>query len=788
MKKLLTILALALALCMLCSVAMAATNYSGKFESEDEFNNAKNNGYILNVRVQESDIEAVKKTHTTAEYAVVRAKGDKMAEHWEWVADDEGDHYTYSDPFDEENGYYDGRWVWETWEDEDGNKMPEDATYVSYQWIEDVVEQENVGIEVLVNVHNKDGQPKEVKATCTTDGYVAATCKACGYVWAVEDDDKTDKTGHSWYWKTIKEATCATDGSMQKTCSVCGATDGDPVVIEATGWHDWQNDWDNILYLPSCASNDQNVGHGLTTVVCATCGAKENWTKDFWIWDYQNYLRDKGDFAAADQFDGHTWDAWKDADKATCLANATQKRWCKVCNKIEYREVENTQLNHEFVAADVTCEIAEGDEIEFTCRLCKTTKTYYRVTSDDVDTLNEKGAVVLGLSDGTGAFNAKTVVSHTMEAPKDSKDYYYDEDDNVVEIGKDTKVPCEAVTYHKYVCKVCGFEQEKKVGTKAHEYTEWVKIEDAAGETARWERHCKNCDKIEVKASTDTPVVCAPGAHKYELLHPEEYNNWGCGETIEDAELICSVCGDQTKGEYKLPKHNFEDIAVLTAATCTTAGEVLQKCTRCDYIHFKDVPALQHKGTDGKLALKAIEEVKATCKTTGTKAAYECTLCGKLFEDKDATKAIDALVVIPVDETAHVWDKGVVTTEATTEKEGVKTYTCSVCGKTKTEAIAKLVPDTEFTASIDFDKDEMTLTGKATQKEGTKEVKNVYARVTYFMADGTYVVVSVPVEADGTFESMNSGNVIHVSVQIVDSAKVRPGEFTRFGGSEKDVK
>ena len=35
----------------------------------------------------------------------------------------------------------------------------------------------------------------------------------------------------------------------------------------------------------------------------------------------------------------------------------------------------------------------------------------------------------------------------------------------------------------------------------------------------------------------------------------------------------------------------------------------------------------------------------------------------------------------------HTWDDGVVTTPATCEKEGVKTYTCKTCGETKTEVI-----------------------------------------------------------------------------------------------------
>ena len=41
----------------------------------------------------------------------------------------------------------------------------------------------------------------------------------------------------------------------------------------------------------------------------------------------------------------------------------------------------------------------------------------------------------------------------------------------------------------------------------------------------------------------------------------------------------------------------------------------------------------------------------------------------------------------------HKWDSGKVTTKATYIKTGVKTYTCTVCGKTKTETVPKLAPN-----------------------------------------------------------------------------------------------
>lgn len=54
----------------------------------------------------------------------------------------------------------------------------------------------------------------------------------------------------------------------------------------------------------------------------------------------------------------------------------------------------------------------------------------------------------------------------------------------------------------------------------------------------------------------------------------------------------------------------------------------------------------------------------------------------------------------------HKWDDGVVTTEPDYDVDGVKTYTCDVCGKTKTESIPALVP---FFMAVN---DRFNITGK----------------------------------------------------------------------------
>ena len=65
----------------------------------------------------------------------------------------------------------------------------------------------------------------------------------------------------------------------------------------------------------------------------------------------------------------------------------------------------------------------------------------------------------------------------------------------------------------------------------------------------------------------------------------------------------------------------------------------------------------------------------ASCEETGIKT-YTCSGCGNTYTEEIA-------------KTAHKWDSGVITKEATCTENGVKKYTCSICGNTQIEKIAK---------------------------------------------------------------------------------------------------
>lgn len=79
----------------------------------------------------------------------------------------------------------------------------------------------------------------------------------------------------------------------------------------------------------------------------------------------------------------------------------------------------------------------------------------------------------------------------------------------------------------------------------------------------------------------------------------------------------------------------------------------------------------------------------SSCSEEGNIVYYRCVDCGKYFSNQDATEEITKEDTI-VQKKEHTWGESVIIEEATTKTAGVKRYTCTVCGETKDEAIARL--------------------------------------------------------------------------------------------------
>lgn len=97
----------------------------------------------------------------------------------------------------------------------------------------------------------------------------------------------------------------------------------------------------------------------------------------------------------------------------------------------------------------------------------------------------------------------------------------------------------------------------------------------------------------------------------------------------------------------------------------------------------------------------AVAAKAATCVDDGNIAYWYCEACGRYFSDAEYKKEITlADTVIPATG-EHTSDGGVVTTEATTGHDGVRTYSCTVCGTVlKTETIPQINEHPEIAAAI----------------------------------------------------------------------------------------
>lgn len=160
--------------------------------------------------------------------------------------------------------------------------------------------------------------------------------------------------------------------------------------------------------------------------------------------------------------------------------------------------------------------------------------------------------------------------------------------------------------------------------------------------------------------------------------------------------------------------HAWNDGEVTTAPTCTTAGEKTYTCTRenCGVTKKEVVAATGHT----EIVDKA---VKATCTTAGKTEGKHCSVCNEVLVaqteilatghkwgswikvDDDKHKHVCENDENHFETAAHSWDEGKITTGATCEEAGEKTYTCSDCGATKTEAVDKLEHSWETVWSVD---------------------------------------------------------------------------------------
>ena len=245
--------------------------------------------------------------------------------------------------------------------------------------------------------------------------------------------------------------------------------------------------------------------------------------------------------------------------------------------------------------------------------------------------------------------------------------------------------------------KECSCELKSEEG--AHVYTD---DQDTSCDTCGYERHICSGELANGEAADCTN----PGWKNYVSCSCGKlYSDAACKELIENLEawktgdgmisatghqntttttvdatcggsgsvtVTCDDCGTTVSSEtIDALGHSYTE-EVTTAATCTEAGVKTYTCSSCGDSYTEAIPMQGHEE-------ETIPAVAPTCTVDGTSAGTKCKTCGETLVAPEVVAA-----------TGHAYDTGKVTKEATCTEDGVKTFTCSVCGDTKTEAIDKL--------------------------------------------------------------------------------------------------
>lgn len=534
-----------------------------------------------------------------------------------------------------------------------------------------------------------------VEPTETEKGYTIYTCKKCG------DSYKGNYTEilSAEYKTEVVEPTCTDDGYTLYTNLKTGEEHKEAFVEELG--HDYKNE----VIEPTCTER------GYTIYTCAVCG--------------DNYHAEFKDAV------GHSFDEGVVTKEATEEEDGVKTYTCLACG--EKKEEVIPAARHQYDEGTVTKEASctEKGEITHTCAECDA--VYKEVTEPlghhYISVVTEPTCTERGYTTFTCDRCGDTYIDQYVEAAG----HHFSE--------AKTEPTCTKKGFSVYTCDVCGETRtDNYTEVKGHNYKTQV-TEPTCTEKGFTTYTCEDCGETYVDNYTE------PVGHKYkeEIIEPTCTED---GHTL----YTCETCGDSYKGGYT-QAHGHSYKSVVTEPTCTERGFTTYTCDHCgdSYTDQYTEPS-GHKYTSEVSEPTCTEEgyTLYTCETCGdsykgdfiqssghtpSEVMFEnvresadgisvfydevihCQVCNEeisrktkeavLKNVKNATCTEDGFTgnaynadgtILLLEGTVlkakgnHTWNEGRVTKEATLTEEGIKTYTCTVCGETKTEAVPRIKP------------------------------------------------------------------------------------------------
>ena len=247
-----------------------------------------------------------------------------------------------------------------------------------------------------------------------------------------------------------------------------------------------------------------------------------------------------------------------------------------------------------------------------------------------------------------------------------------------------------------YTCTVCGAQKSETLPASAEH------IFDQQNPDAKYLKAAATCTSpaeyyyscICGQVGTETFLYGEAKGHTFS-------DQWNCDENNHWHPATC----EHTDEKGSFGPHRWDDGMITKNAGHNVDGEKVYTCVDCGYKKTEVIPGQPHDYNQRVVDAKYLKSA-ATCTTpatyyyscvcgaAGTETFTDGEAKGHTFSDQWSHNEIQhwrAATCEHKDEKIqigdHIWNPGVITTQPTATTKGVKTYTCSVCGATKTEEV-----------------------------------------------------------------------------------------------------
>lgn len=247
-----------------------------------------------------------------------------------------------------------------------------------------------------------------------------------------------------------------------------------------------------------------------------------------------------------------------------------------------------------------------------------------------------------------------------------------------------------------YTCTACGSTKTEVIPASAeHVYDQEVVDEKYLASPATCASpavYYKSCVCGEKGTETFTYGQTAPHTYSDQWSH-DENNHW--------RQAVCEHAGEVTD----FGPHKWDDGVITKDAGHNVNGEKVYTCTVCGvqktevilgqpHEYNQEVVDQKYLASPATCTSPALYYKSCVCGLAGTETFAYGEAKGHTFSDKWSSDELQHWQAATCEHTSerikvadHIWGPGEITVQPTATTKGVKTYTCTVCGRTKTEEV-----------------------------------------------------------------------------------------------------